>query len=73
MENRTGISEGTETEVNGVGRPKLSDDKKLGSPKQVTFTKADWQRVEAYMEAHDLHWMEFARAAILEKVGGEDG
>jgi len=60
-----------------VGRPPKRPEDKYGSPKQVTLTPRQWDRLNEHLAATNLQWMEFVRAAIMEKLerdgGGNDG
>lgn len=66
-----------ESEKPNMGRPPKNPEDKVGGPKAVTFTKADWARVNDHLADHGVEWMEFARAAIIEKIerdkGGKNG
>lgn len=51
-----------------VGRPPKKQQDKYGKPKQVTFTDVQWDQVNDHLEAAETGWMDFARAAIMEKI-----
>ncbi|KII11273.1 hypothetical protein [Phaeobacter sp. S60] len=55
-----------------VGRPPKRAQDKFGSPKQVTLTPGQWDRVNDHLAAQELHWMEFVRAAISEKLDRDE-
>lgn len=58
------IESGTKT----LGRPPKNPKLKVGKPKPVTMTEAQWEIVDAHLEATGEGWMDFVRRAIFDKI-----